>query len=731
MRVRNQLCLACSASALIWVQPAFAQASDPIASQPENNPDIIVTASRREERLIEAPQSVTAVTSDDLSRLNALEFRDFANTIPALTFTTQGAGQTQVTLRGVTTGNDIGPTVGIYVDDVPYGSSSAFSNAASLALDVGLFDLDRIEVLRGPQGTLYGTSTMGGLLKYVTTPPDPGAFGGNAKAGLSSTGHGGINYDGSAAINVPIVSGKLALRAGGFYSRDGGYVDNVALHENDVDRSRIYGGKLDLLLQASDALTVRLTGFLQDIDRDGTPAADYMLDGRPVDGALDQRRLFTEPFNERFRLVSGTVNYDFGGATLTSITSYQTLNVRFREDASAVYVPVLAGLGIDFSKVAIDQGRVTDKFTQEVRLASATGHPIEWLIGGFYTHEKSGNSQQSEQYDLTGSPSPLSLAAVQIPSLYEEIAGFGNVTWHITHHFDIAGGLRYSSNRQRFQQIGSGLLVGSVPASRTSDDVFTYLANARYRFNDRATIYLRYATGYRPGGPNFVVTDAAGLPLDLPTFKSDSLQSYEGGFRFQARDRSFSADLGGYHIDWKDIQVATAAGGVSVIANAGRARIDGAELTLTARPIPSFTATGAFAYQDARLVDAVPELGAFAGERVPNVPHFTAALSVDYRTPGSNGLRPSAGATLRIVSDRYASFDGNAGIPQYYLPDYASVDLRLGFSLGPVDAQAFVHNLFDKRGQISAATVLAAAGGPAQVTMLQPRTIGLSASMRF
>jgi outer membrane receptor protein involved in Fe transport len=732
MTVHRGYWLTCAAGLALVPGAAFGQGEPQgSATAGQDETEVFVTARKREERLIDLPQSVTALSAADLARLNATQFRDFANTVPALSYTTAGAGQTQVSLRGVTAGIDIGPTVGIYVDDVPYGSSSAFSNASSLALDVGLFDLDRVEVLRGPQGTLYGASTMGGLLKYVTVRPNLSAFGGSAQAGISTTHDGGVGANVAGAINVPLATDRAALRASGFYTRDGGYVDELVSGRENVDRAEIYGGRLDLLLRPSDALTIRLTGFLQNIDREGTPAADFTLAGQPVDGRLDQRRLFTEPFRNRYRLVSGTLDYDFGPVLLTSISSYQTTDVFFRQDASAVYVPALAGFGLVLGSVAVDQGRSTDRFAQEVRLTSTGNHRFEWLMGGYYTHERSGNTQQTTQLDPAGQPFPLNLATLSIPSTYEEAAGFGNLTFHVTDRFDISGGLRYAANKQRFEQIGSGLLVGSVPETRTSDNVVTWLANARYKISDHATAYLRFATGYRPGGPNFVVNDpVTGLPLADAIFRSDSLTSYEAGFRAQTADRVFAVDFAAYHIDWDDIQVTTVAGGVSVIANAGRARINGGELVLTARPAPGLTATTAFAWQHARLVDASPELGASAGERLPNVPSFTAALNIDYRLSES-GIQPRLGGTLRHVSAREASFDGNPGLPQYHLPAYASVDLRAGATFGRVDMQLYVRNLFDKRGQVSAATVLSSYGGPAQVTMLQPRTFGLSATTRF
>lgn len=708
--------------------PVLAQ--DPAPTQPSRLGDVIVTAQKRPQRLIETPQSITALGSEDLARLDAVQFRDFASTVPALSFTTTGVGQTQVSLRGVTAGIDIGPTVGVYIDDVPYGSSSAFSNASSLALDVGLFDLDRIEVLRGPQGTLYGAGAMGGVLRYITREPGFTGYSGAAQAGVSSASGGGIGANGAFAANAPL-SEVAAVRATGFYSRDGGFVDNTALGREDVDRSEVYGGRLQLAYEPTDRLKVRLTGFLQDIDREGSPAVDYTLQGVRVGDEHDQIRLKDEPFSQQFRLISAAVDYDFGPAVFTSVSSYQTVETQFRQDASAVYVPVLGGFGLNFSAVVVDQSRSTEKFTQEVRLASTGEGSLQWLVGGFYTSESSDNGQLVVGYDPMGAVSPINLATLSIPSRYEEFAVFGNLTLRLTDALDVTGGVRFARNDQRFEQDGSGILVGSVPRSTSSDEAVTYLANVRYRINERQTAYARFATGYRPGGPNFVVNDpVTGAPLASETFASDTLESYEIGYKGDTTSRDFSFDLSAYHIDWSDIQVTTAAGGVAVIANAGAATIDGAEATLTARPSANLTISGAFAYQDSKLAEAAPLLGADKGDRLPNVPLMTAAIVADYRFSGHR-FEPVIGATVRYIDERTASFDANPGLPQYHLPSYATVDLRLGASVGPADVQVFVRNLFDEQGQLSAATVLSSVGGPAQVTLLQPRTVGVRVNTRF
>jgi iron complex outermembrane recepter protein len=698
------------------------------ATQTEN-PDaavleeVLVTAQKRTERLIDTPQSVSVLSADAIARLGATQFRDFANAVPGLTFTTAGAGYTQISLRGVTTGNlDVSSTVGLYIDEVPYGSSTAAAQGPRNTLDMGLFDVERIEVMRGPQGTLYGASTMGGLIKYVSKMPDMSGFGVDARAGISGTRSGGLGYNGAMALNAPLVSDRAALRASAFYSRDGGYIDNLALADKDVNGSDVYGTRADLLLAPTDAITFRIGTFLQNISRDGESTANFALDGTPASDVLDQNRLLRETYDQKFRLVSGTLTYDLGSSVLTSISSYQRTQVDMLWDYSALFVPLL---GDTYSVVGIPQGLETKKLTQEVRLASSdAAQRIEWLIGGFYTHERSEGSQAFLLRDAAGAPAVNDLFNFASPSTYEEYAGFGNLTFHLTTKFDVSGGIRHARNRQKTEQIASGPFVSSLPVTRASDSVSTYLANARYHFTDRATGYVRYATGYRPGGPNYIVLDPdTGAPAAPASFDEDRLASYEVGLKAESAARTLGVDFALFYIDWNNVQVNDSVDGFSFRTNVpDGATIRGAELALTARPARALTMTGAFAYQQAELAGAIPQLGGAEGDRLPNVPRFSAVLSADYALPAGT-LQPTLGFTLRHLGDRRAAFGADA----YRLPEYTSMDLRSGFVFGGVDAQLYVHNLFDERGQLSSDTDR----GFAAVSILQPRTIGISATTRF
>jgi iron complex outermembrane recepter protein len=689
--------------------------------------EIVVTAQKRRERMIDVPQSVTILSASDLSKVGATQFRDWVNSIPGLSYTSTGAGTANVSLRGVTAGADISPTVGIYVDEVPYGNSTLFGGGAATGLDMALFDIERIEVLRGPQGTLYGASTMGGLIKYVTKQPDTRSFKGEALAGLSGTKDGRANYNAAAAINAPIAANSMAVRVSAYESHDGGYVDNITRGENDVNRSDIYGGRVDFLFAPTESLSIRVTGLQQNVDRDGRGESDFRPSAAPLADSLEQRVRAQELFDQRFRMVSGALTYAWDRATLVSSTSYQSVDTLAVNDLSGFLPAVEFAHQRTYSAVTYEPSISIDKLSQEIRLATRGVRSLDWLIGGFYTRESSDVSFLLRPYDLADQPGPTNVWNNTQPARYEEYAAFGDLTWHLSNRVDVTGGVRYAHNATDVSSVSSGLFAG-VPLvpSHTTESVATYLANMRYRFTDRSMAYLRYATGYRPGGPGFTTpSPVTGLPVGPPTFEPDSLKSYEVGFKSESDDRRLGVDLAAYHIDWSNIQLTVNEGGINGVINApGGAISDGAELTLTARPFRAFTATAAFAYQDARLAEADSDLRGAKGERLPNVSRFSAVANADYELP-MDVFRPMLGVSLRYVGDRTSGFSG-VPVTYYRLPSYTVLDLRTSFTFGSIGAQLYVRNLFDERGQLSSA-----GAGVFRTLLLQPRTVGVSVTASF
>jgi len=723
---------------------AGAEVADDAKRQPVQLQEVIVTAQKRAERLVDTPQSVAVLSPDDLQSKGVTQLRDWAGSVPGLSFITQGAGRSQLALRGVTTGRDVGPTVGIYVDEVPYGSSSLFGNGNLFTVDVGLFDLDRIEVLRGPQGTLYGASTMGGLVKYVTKAPNTTEFGTDMRTGLSSTEDGGVNYDVSAAVNMPLVAGKVALRLSGFDAHDGGYIDNITLGQDNVNRSDTRGGRIDLLVTPTDALSIRINGFLQNIDRDGEGTSEYAYACKvaascnyastPIGAGLNQQRLIGEPFDQRFRLVSGTVNYDFGWANLVSVSSYQTAKSDVLWDLSKIYGALLQkSYGLTFYAVGDQNIPSTRKFTQELRLSSKGPQLLEWVAGMFYTHERSDIYAHLPAYESAYQLAPNDIYTTTAPSRYEEYAPFGDLTWHIIEKLDVTGGIRYSHiDQTRISGFASGLIGGKPnPTVGTSDHVFTYSADVRYHIDDHDMAYLRYATGYRPGGPNYVIKNPlTGQLIGAPFSTADRLRSYEAGFKAESADRRFGLDLSIYHIDWMNMQVQVSQSGFSGIENIpGKAATsDGAEFNVSAHLISGLNLSAALSYMDAKMLQTVrPPLGASDGETLPNTPRFSGTANAEYLLPVGASWQPTVGATVHYVGNRMASFDHNTGYLQEQLPHYTTFDLRAGVKFDRVDAQIYVRNIGNEQGLLSAYNWR----GDLQPALIQPRTIGISAAAHF
>ncbi|HLX25267.1 MAG TPA: TonB-dependent receptor, partial [Usitatibacter sp.] len=621
-------------------------------------------------------------------------------------------------------------TVGMYVDDVPFGSSTAYAIGSGTALDMGLLDLNRVEVLRGPQGTIYGASTMGGLIKYVTNDPDTLRFSGTATIAGSATSHGSPNSTLSAVLNVPIQD-NAAVRFAAFADHAGGYVDSVGpAGGSDVNHGNTVGGRFSLLMTPTRDFQVKLTATSQEIRRDSKDAVDYTQSGDPVFGSLTKKLALFEPYSIKTSVIGLELDYDMGWARLDSITSGQKTDIANRTDATYVYGPLLASIGLPVDQVPLDNDVTVSKQTQELRLTSPRG-TWEWLAGYFYSHEKSTNDQLVTSRISPGVPGPL-LATFQLPGEYFENAFFGDITWNPSKQLAITGGIRTSKNEQHFQQIGDGPLAGGPSSVNgdSSETTNTYLATARYSLNPTSSVYVRAASGFRPGGPNAVAKDpVTGEPTAPPTFKSDSLWSYEAGYKAELLDRTLSLDGAIYTIKWKDLQQISAVNGIGVIVNAGDAKVDGAEIALRYRPSTPWMMYLSYAYTDGKLTEDAPGLGK-SGARLPNAAKNATNAGATYAFE-AGGYKFSAGADVRYVGERNAGFDGSGTLPQYKLPEYTLVDMHATGDFRWGQVTLYARNLFDKSAQLGAGTNFIPLGGYAQVTPAQPRTVGVSVSATF
>jgi len=760
---RTALLFSSGIAALLANTPAFAapeaaaaaaqttQAAPAPEAKESDGELIVVTATKRAKLLIDVPQSISVVSGSTLEEQNASNFADYLKLVPGLQLNQSTSGQGRLIVRGVNSGG-VASTVGVYMDETPFGSSSGLVNSAVLAGDFDTFDLDRIEVLRGPQGTIYGANSLSGVLKFVTKQPSTTGFTARGRVGLETTNDGELGYLANAVVNVPLGE-TVAVRATGSYRKYGGFIDSIGSGGSDLDKdindSKTFGGRVSLLFAPSDKVSVRLTALAQNIEAD----APSIIESDPntlkrLHGDLTQSQFVPQFSDVKYRVYNGTGTFDLGFADLVTSTSYATQKQEFRADLTfglGGLISAVLGQPSDFFQA---QKTESEKFTQEVRLTGETGI-LDWLAGAYYTNE-SGLIDQNFIAVHAGTLDPITgipvLGLARIDSDYKEIAGFADVTVHFSDRFDLDLGGRYSHNKQSAEQVSDGILAGgprAFPARKSDENVFTFSVAPRFEINDNTSIYARVAKGFRPGGPN-VLPPAA--PADVSTFDSDSLISYEAGIKAQTDDGRFTIDAALFHIDWKDIQLIATVNGFNINTNGSAAKSDGAELTATARPLAGLALSLNAAYTNARLTEDLPPIltpapviSGFEGDQLPFTPKFSASLNGDYSWPLTSTIGATVGASLRHVSDQTASYDAAFRVAnghQRKVDGYQVFDLRGALDFGKFSVDAYVRNLFNSAGRTSTTgtTVLGAPAypnGAIGTGVIRPRTIGISLTASY
>jgi len=775
------LCASATAAAIAAVPVARADDQPAAAEGPANSiqlQEVVVTAQKREERLHDVPMGITAITTDELQKQQLVNLEDLQSKVPGLSLTNIQPGITRLTLRGQNVGG-VGSTVTTYIDDTPFGSSNALANGFGFSGDFDTWDLQRVEVLRGPQGTLYGAGSEGGLLKYVTNAPDPNNFAAAVQAGGEDVAHGQGAGSGKGMVNVPIGS-LAAFRLSGYYEGLPGYIDDPSLGEKDINRGYRDGVRAALLVNFSESLSIRLNAFGQDLHTDGSPdtdvigAADLPLTPpanqlQPQNGNFNQQRFINEPDTFKYRIYSGALNWNLGFGTFTSITSYGTTHQNGLSDVtSSALAPGVPAAGT-FGSIAtsllplvpppppagatanagLAEAQTTDikKWTQEFRLASSTGQTLEWQVGAFYTRESSVLAQTLPTFYIpTKVYTPLpSLENANLDALYREWAGFAQVTYHFSPQFDLGLGGRWSENKQSSNESTSGLLLASPPnppmittGDSTGTDA-TYSVAPRWHVNENTLVYGRIASGYRPGGPN-------DLPPNPPAsvqrqYQADKTTNYELGVRSDLLDKRLSVDVAAFLVDWKKIQLfefvqVPGSPGFGINANGGTARSKGLEWTLGLTPVTGLTFTLTGAYVDAKLTSAAPDAGGNNGDPLPFVPKWSTSLDGAYTWRAFNGFDAFAGATWNYIGSRFNDFSATAGAtgfianPRPDLASYNTVNLRAGLENGRWTFELYAKNLGDTRGITYYANSATPNFGGA-IGYVQPRTLGGTITARF
>ena len=702
--------------------------------------EIVVTAQKRAERLIDVPVPVSAISGQALIDNNQLRLQDYFSSIPGFMVTpTIGLGSQQLlSIRGITSGGG-NPSVGVTVDDAPYGSSTLLGGG-EVVPDIDPGDIDHIEVLRGPQGTLYGASSMGGLLKFVTVDPSTDSLSGRLQMGTGTIKNGdGPAYNARGSLNVPL-GDTAAIRASAFSREDPGYIDNPILNVDGINKTTVYGGHLSGLWKPSDDLSLKLSALYQNTAGHGSNEVNLPTEGVSQTAGLGElQQSYVSGIGENTRKVqsySATVNAKLGAVALTSITAYNINSFTDSFDYTYLLGDCCTQPKFGVTGTPLNYANTTRKFTQEIRFSAAAGERFDWLLGGFYTHERSAYDETLDATDALSGRFAGQWLYEAIPSTYSEYAGFADLTYHFTSNFDVQVGGRESHIRQAFGQVQSGPYLTDLlgvasplinPTASTTADVFTYLLTPELKIRPDLMVYARLASGYRAGGPN----STPGTPRQ---FAADKTKNYEIGLKGDVLGHALTFDASVYLIDWKDIQLTfydASTGGYQ--GNAGGARSKGIELSVQVRPVDNLVINGWVTFSDAVLTDSLPfgpgtngTTYGVAGDRLPYSSRFSGNLSLEKSFPIASQATAFVGAAVSYIGDRTGVFTGSA--IRQDLPAYAKTDARVGVRWDRWDAHAFVTNAFDRRGLL--------AGGignfpPFGFLYVQPRTIGLAVSRAF
>jgi outer membrane receptor protein involved in Fe transport len=722
------------------VGAAYAAEADPEVQQ------VMVTAQKRAQTTLDVPQSLSVISGETLEREQASTFADYLKLVPSLQLVQSTPGEGRLVLRGLDTGG-IASTVAVYLDETPFGSSSGLVNGAVLAGDFDTFDMARVEVLRGPQGALYGASSLGGLLKFVTNTPETDRFLMRVRAGAAAVDGGKVAYRSNLVLNTPI-SDTLAFRVSGSYTREPGFIDSIGTEgsdrASDINSSHTYGGRASLQYTPSKDFTLRLSAVAQNIAVNAPSAVESDPETlATLYGRQTQSQFVPQFHNVNYRVYNATVNWNLAWASLTSSTSSSTQKQTFRDDATYNLSALVAGAFGVPNELYLGQNTNLKKFTQELRLSSNQSGTVDWLAGVYYTDED-GLVAQRYVAVAPGTLTPVAglptLAQVGLNSTYKEYAAFGNTTIHLAPRYDLDIGARYSRNKQDAVQSNDGALVGgaSTNLANSSEHVFTYALAPKFKIDDRNSLYARAAKGFRPGGPNVLPPNPpAGTPA---TYQSDSVMSYELGYKSLSRDGKLSFDLSAFHIKWKDIQLLAVVNGFGVNTNGVGATSDGLEFSATLRPLAGLRLSANGAYNHARLDGSTsPLVGGVAGDRLPFSPRLSIGLMGDYRWSLGATTPAYAGVSLRHLSDQSGTFDADyraAHGRQRQVEAYNVVDAHFGVELGSWTLETYVKNLNNSAGKVSISAQQANGmnvypGGALSTGVIAPRTVGLTLTREY
>ena len=754
MRVkRRRASLVCCAALLV----VAAHAGPPDAN---TLGDIVVTAQKTSEALSEVPISISALAGAALEAQHITDYADLSRAVPNLSFSSFGGpGQSNIEIRGISSQAG-SATTGIYLDDVPINVLNIYTTGAT---EPRFFDIDRVEVLRGPQGTLYGASSMGGTLHFVSNSPDLNGVSGSAHTSVGATRGGGVNYQGDSVLNLPLVEGHAALRLGALYDHESGWIDRAnpdgtlaARHINDVDTTVL---RATLKVQPNDALSITPAAFLQRVSTGGQDLFGLALP------PFESPTLLPETARDQSAITSLTANADLGGVDLTSVSGYFWRQDERNIDGTVYDSQYIGGTlqqqygyggaALSALPAPVQFNTNVNQLHEELRVASkpqGSGERWSWLAGLYYSRTRTALLDNEHIPGFTGTfestygATPADLLGTAFPddlvyyALSEFVntqkAAFGQATFTILPGLKVTAGARYEQATEDLAFSTSGYLSGGTApfSGGARGHALTPKGVIAYDVSASTLIYASAAEGYRDGGVNRPVpvplcsADLAGLGLrQAPTqYKSDKLWSYELGVKSRTLGDSLVVNGAVYDIRWSDIQtdIILPTCTFDIKDNIGSADSKGVEAELEQRVSDRVTVTLGGNYTAAKIVEPVTLLGVQKGDHVPGVPEYSASTAVEYSQSFALGR-----GTLRADAQWIGPSQGTIihGDPDFNRPAYVVMGASAGLRSGNFDLSLFVTNLLDENKAIQRPDVAGVEYG----VRVRPRTYGIGGSYSF
>jgi outer membrane receptor protein involved in Fe transport len=732
--------------------------------------EVVVTATKREENLREVPQSVSVVSAAQLAEQHIQDYADLATSVPGLSYSSLGGpGLSNLEIRGInsTVGES---TVSIYLDDAPITiRNNAFYAGQP---EPQLFDLARAEVLRGPQGTLYGASAMGGTIKLVSNAVNLNQFSGDVFQDLSGTRSGGLNYVSRGILNIPIVDGVLGVRFGVQASRDSGYVDHLdpggVVNRRGINAHRADVGKLLVTYVPTADLAVTLSEFAQRTVMDDTGLVNFETPNYFVN------KLVLEPGRDTVSVTSLKIAYDLHWADLTSVTSYAyrsfprtTDGTYFNSEFVGYFVDSILGMrgldgNLDGYHLAALPGPVyntltTKQPTEELRISSKAydpqaGLPIAWIAGVYFSDAKfvGTSAQYIPGFNQTflgvyGVPPEEALGAATPNDLFyqfvnnlddREFAVFGELSYYPTPRLKLTAGARELYGRDSATNTSSGFFASTPYSSgKLTATAFTPKVSVSYDITDTVTAYGTVGKGFRLGGINSPVPalqcqgdlNAFGLSEAPESYRSDTVWNYELGTKGVYFDNTTMVNASLYDIEWNQIQldVPLPTCGFDFIDNLGHARSYGGELEVVQKVSQGLTARLAGEYNHARFTENIEGLGIDTGDIVPGTPKWSLNLGASYEHRFTAAVSGFAHADWQYIGGSHGTFVPTN--PDYLRPSYTLLGGSLGITAGAWEFSLYAKNILDDRKIIQSPADNFVAEGYTPV----PRIIGVTGHVRF